>query len=60
MDVNPASPAPDPDDAPAASVERRPPAATDEPERYGPLDLQRTAKADGRALLLFTRRDGES
>jgi hypothetical protein len=28
-------------------------------ERFGPLSLLRTQKADGRALLLFSRRDDE-
>jgi hypothetical protein len=28
-------------------------------EQFGPLDLLRTSKADGRALLLFSRREQE-
>ncbi len=28
-------------------------------ERFGPLELLRTSKADGRALLLFSRREQE-
>jgi hypothetical protein len=34
---------------------RRP--GEDRHERFGPLELLRTSKADGRALLLFSRRE---
>jgi hypothetical protein len=35
----------------------RPPVPGD-PEHFGPLLLQRLVKADGRALILFSRADG--
>jgi hypothetical protein len=42
------SPSPDPPDQ-----------GLTEPERFGPLLLRRLVKADGRALILFSRADGQ-
>jgi hypothetical protein len=42
------SPSPDPPDQ-----------SLTEPERFGPLLLRRLVKADGRALILFSRADGQ-
>ena len=46
------SPPPDPQHPPDQS-----PGST-EAERFGPLLLRRLVKADGRALILFSRADG--
>lgn len=50
----------------AAESEQPPPAERDprepgegERERFGPLQLLRTRKDDGRALLLFSRREDD-
>jgi len=49
-------PAEDPEDA-AAEANRRPVAGAAASESYGPLAVERHRKDDGRALILYRRRE---
>jgi hypothetical protein len=60
MARNPACQAPSEDGDAALEAERAPPLQSpDAGERYGPLELARTVKDDGRALILYRRADGQ-
>jgi hypothetical protein len=60
MARNPAGQAPSEDGDAALDAERpHPPQSPDAGERYGPVELARTVKDDGRALILYRRADGQ-
>jgi hypothetical protein len=50
-----AEPPPPPPDRPAVSPDAAAVTAVGAPERYGPLELRRYLKADGRSLIVYAR-----
>ena len=56
----PAEPPPPAPDRPAVDPGASAVRPVGEPERYGPLELQRYVKADGRRLVIYARADDEA